>query len=478
MRGPEDTTQSLSVKGVLRNRKDEKREKEMKREIKTMRLVTFNSNGNPALRYSKGAASLLLQVLPTLCLLFTLFISSCSKGLPDPETEPDPFAPDDSIFSPIVFSGMLGDTVSRQMGQAPTRSLIEATGGYRPGLLTTGLEEKDVESFKVWAYKTKTVSGSAPSFNYTGLQTVMDGYTVEWTVNSAGTTSSNSSGWEYVKGEQTIKYWDLDATSYRFFGYAPATSDAISLSGSDETRTLLKIKIADEASSPYISRLWFSNNSTGITPAYLETVQMQFVKPLSKVRFRLIDINGKPFNNNIGAIDVSSIKFKPTDESGIATSGTLCVEYPLTGTATDWQVDGLVNPTDECYTTPSYLDDNSMTIPYVDKDEYIDSELAIDAAISAELAAKLLPVGAGDSDYDKWYTLMPNVSQGTYTLSITVGSINKTAVVPAIYMRWLPGYYYTYIFKVSESGIYFDAVQIALKDWGVGEAEDRSIYNW
>lgn len=477
----------------------------MKREIKATRLGARDGR-IPMQERRRGLARLLRQALSPVCVLSALaalFIAAaCSKGeQPDPVVGPVPGpvnpAPADSIVSPIVFSGLLGDTVSQQMGgQAPTRSLMATTygSGSQPKS-ATGLEEEGVTAFKVWAYKTKSVSGAAPSLNYSGLQTVIDGYTVTYRPNSAGTTTANTDDWEYVGGDQTVKYWDLDATSYRFFGYAPAASDAASVSAS-ATRALLSVRIApaaadpttpDEESSPYISRMWFSNNSAGTEPAYLEAVRMQFVKPLSRVRFRLIGSDGKPFRNPTGTVVVSTISFGPTQPEPadpgyplrIATAGTLRIAYPLTGTDTGWQVDGLVtDPGDESYTSPCYLPEAGMTLPYVDKDEYIDDELATDAAASAALAARLLPDGAAESDYNKWYTLLPNTSQGTYTLSITIGGKERTAVVPAVYMRWLPGYSYTYIFKASEEGVNFDAVQVGLKDWGTGEAEDRSIYNW
>lgn len=479
----------------------------MKRETEAMRLEA-RDGCIPMQEHRGGLARLLRQVLSparVLSALAVLFIAAaCSKG-GEPKPGPVSPAPADSIVSPIVFSGLLGDTVSQQMGgQAPTRSQMTATGnnGNRPLSASTGLEEKGVTDFKVWAYKTKSVSGTAPSLSYAGLQTVIDGYTVTYRPNSAGTTA-NTDDWEYVKGDQTIKYWDLDATSYRFLGFAPADGPVSVRLDNEElnsaTQAWLNVGIEtvgagdptpDEESSPYVSRLWFSNNSAGTEPAYLEAVRMQFIKPLTRVRFRLTDSDGKPFRNTTGTVVVSSISFKPTQPEPadpdypvrIATAGTLRIVYPLTGTGTGLLSAGLVTDTgDESYTEPAYLDaDKGMTIPYVDKDDYTDDTAVppVDAEESAALAAKLLPDGADDTYYDKWYTLLPNTSQGSYTLSITIGGIDRTAVVPAVYMRWLPGYNYTYIFKASETGINFDAVQVGLRDWGIGEAEDRSIYNW
>lgn len=81
----------------------------------------------------------------------------------------------------------------------------------------TGLETIS-KTFKVWGYKT-TEGNYTSGFNQ--YQNVMDGYTVSWTQQ----TSSNTADWEYVGiANQTIKYWDYSATSYRFFAYSIPTA--------------------------------------------------------------------------------------------------------------------------------------------------------------------------------------------------------------------------------------------------------------
>lgn len=91
----------------------------------------------------------------------------------------------------------------------------------------TGLETIS-KSFKVWGYK--TTEGNYTS-GFDQSQNVMDAYTVNWTQQTANTTSSNTTDWEYVgipneklNANQTIKYWDYSATSYRFFAYSIPTA--------------------------------------------------------------------------------------------------------------------------------------------------------------------------------------------------------------------------------------------------------------
>jgi len=77
-----------------------------------------------------------------------------------------------------------------------------------------------------------------------------------------------------------------------------------------------------------------------------------------------------------------------------------------------------------------------------------------------------------------WYTVVPNTSQGSYTLSVSINSATKTAVVPAEYMQWKPGYSYTYIFKITdEGGVEIGWVDYAVTPWTEMET-DRTVYNW
>ena len=77
-----------------------------------------------------------------------------------------------------------------------------------------------------------------------------------------------------------------------------------------------------------------------------------------------------------------------------------------------------------------------------------------------------------------WYTVIPNLTQGSYTLTVSINNVEKTAVVPAEYMKWLPGYSYTYIFKITDAG----GVEIGWVDYKVTPWTDmevsKSVYNW
>ncbi len=97
----------------------------------------------------------------------------------------------------------------------------------------TGKDAADLlgKKFVVFGYK-GTTTGTPGS-------TVFDNYFVEYTENTANTTESNSSNWEYVDKtpikhatdngitKQTIKYWDYSKTQYDFIAWSTGSKTAI-----------------------------------------------------------------------------------------------------------------------------------------------------------------------------------------------------------------------------------------------------------
>ena len=87
-------------------------------------------------------------------------------------------------------------------------------------------------------------------------------------------------------------------------------------------------------------------------------------------------------------------------------------------------------------------------------------------------------LSSGKMTSDGWYIVLPNNTQRSYTLSVTVNGESKTAVMPEQYMQWLPGYSYTYVFKITdEGGVEIGWVEYAMTPWTDLEA-DRTTYNW
>ena len=132
--------------------------------------------------------------------------------------------------------------------------------------------------------------------------------------------------------------------------------------------------------------------------------------------------------------------FKPTDEGKkIETGGTVTVSYPLTG-----------EQKQETITVSAITGINALTEDYV------------------------------ENGTKKWYTVLPATGQGTYTLTVKVNDEDKTVVVPAAYMDWLPGYCYTYVFKIDAvGGVEIGWVDYAVTPWNTSiPSADHQVYNW
>ena len=329
----------------------------------------------------------------------------------------------------------------------------------------TPLEDSKT-SFYVWAYKNDGYSDATSE--YTSYQSVMPQFLVNWVDNSAYTTTSNTHEWEYVgqAPDQTIKYWDWSAKAYRFFGYAGNLSD-LTVDESDASKVSFSFDAdassdASIAATPYVTDLWFSTGNLAQYPdrQFGRAVQLMFKKPFARVRFLFTFVEGLSF----GREKLSQIRFYPTKPSPsdpapiIATAGTVNVTYPLTGTGIE-----------ETWTTSGTTGINAFTIDHYDAPSPVPDGY---------------PLGSAATDWpntpNKWYTVLPAPSQGSFMLEVAVVSEEiKTAVVPAEYMQWKAGFEYTYKFKITESGgITMDVIQVAINDWGNKKSSEHYVYNW
>ena len=347
------------------------------------------------------------------------------------ESRPDDDVPVVDTRTAISFSGQQGEEQAVSQGTNRANSITRAG---------TPLSES-ATSFKVWGYKNMSFSAD----NYGDLQTVFPGYVVNW--SSGSSSASNSNGWEYVAQqtgndpEQTIKYWDMDAKAYRYFAVTGNPTHVANEPNGSHEFTFNADASSDEAiaATPYFSKLWFS---TGDPVAYAnkqfgKPVQLEFLKPFARVRF-LFNYSYAP-----EGVKLTNISFKPTDNSKIARKGTVKVTYPLTGTATS-----------ESYTVTK-------------------NNNPAEGEELTDFTEEYIPEGT-----EKWYTVFPVDTQGSYTMSVTVDKTAKTAVVPAEYMSWKPGYSYTYIFKITEQGgVEIDLVQTAVTSWIELEI-NHTVYNW
>ncbi len=352
-------------------------------------------------------------VLWAILLLTAVCIISCSKDTPEIPTTTEEHG------KPIVFGGAVGETK-------------EETEGSR----AAGLETIDIKSFKIYGYKNTSYDAATQSYN--DLQTVFSGYNVSWTQNTANTTTSNKYDWEYVAGTQTIKYWDFSALAYRYMSYAPATASVTVTKTADKIEFAMPVDVTSEASVnavPYYSNLWFSNNNYPQHIAYGSAVVLSFIKPYCRVRLMFIDNQGNAITTSsvqYRKTTQGSIHFKPSDNSAIGNKGTVTISYPLAGK------------------------------------DITESVSAVAAESVASLTEPYEEATAFSATAKKYYNLLPNTNQGTFTLSLTYNGEQRTAVVPAQFMQWKTGYEYTYVFKLTDTAVSFVPELWVYTKWQAG----------
>nr|WP_294715852.1 hypothetical protein [Prevotella sp.] len=309
----------------------------------------------------------------------------------------------------------------------------------------TGLETIS-KSFKVWGYKT---IGGNNTGGFDHYQNVMDGYLVNWTQQTANPTSSNTADWEYVGiANQTIKYWDYSATSYRFFAYsiptaagnitAPTFSEPSTKEGSTTTQASFSIpfnydKDATNVSTPYISDLWLSDNQNFENRKYGACVKLTFAPIITKVRFK--------FNYQAESqVSITNISFRNVNDVPSPTSGNIIITYPITGMDTQasyiWE------------TTGTETEPINFTIPYEEEGD----------------------LNHQTTTRKKWYFVPPlgdskTTQQSAYIITADINGKKATATVPAEFMQWKAGYQYTYIFKITEAGTNIAFTNMKVEKW-------------
>ena len=422
-----------------------------------------------------------LRLMGLISLIGLMGLMGCSGGGGDdaPGLPPTPPPTPTVTETAISFSG--AESLEQAVNSGGSDGTNRACGTNRAygtngaNRRAAGTPLSDItQTFHVWGYKNMSESAG----NYGNPQQVIPGYRVDWSANSAATTTTNSKGWEYVGiDNQTIKYWDWGAKAYRYFAVTgwsgaepptpPATYEADKAYGaykSSETGKPYEISMLADASpgadaeataakrnaTPYFSRLWFSTGDPVAYPdkQFGKPVTLEFLKPYARVRFLF------KYSTPRQGFKLGVPSFKPTDGSKkIARKGTVTVHYPTEGPEIK-----------EWYT----VEPNSDSDPAVNK--------AL-AAFTEDFDPDDDTKNYTASD-NGWYWVFPNNTQGSYTLTVTVNNSGRSVTVPAQYMQWLPGYSYTYIFKVTEEGgVEIGWVEYAMTPWTDMEVS-KSVYNW
>ncbi len=365
--------------------------------------------------------------------------------------------------------------------------------------------------FIVYAEKNEDATAATATAPAAG-NLVFPNYRVNYTANTAYTTTSNTKDWEYVglahtsadaanikmggtavtENVQTIKYWDYAATSYTFTAVSAKPSD---ISGgkvkinklTSGTTVYDKGYEVDVTADADLNSLYFADRvniaqsndkDRTVSNQYGGNVTFTFRNGQSQVRVGMYE--------TIPGYDVKVTKFYYVDNAnptfatmtnGVTTNFVANVPNTATGVAGKFTVkyfDNTVASTENHPTITFAPTTAADTKTYITLGDQI-------------IAATKLAETSATPTYDKaagaFTTVFPQEANDKslklkvdYQLKNTVtGEIinitGKTAEVPAQYLQWKPNYKYTYLFKINDKDLYpitFDAVVIEAED---GEAE-------
>ncbi len=380
----------------------------------------------------------------------------------------------------------------------------------------TGKEAADLLGghFHVFAIKNEDADGAG---NLTAENLVFNNYKVTYTDGSQGTSATNPAGWDYV-GEtltaneaaniqsnsgteaQLIKYWDYNASDYTFYAFAMANNNIDEGKIKVEKVTNYKNDVYQNGYTVTLTadadptKLYLANRQhitasanqdPTQTNAYGGKVNFSFRNAMAKVRVGMYE--------TIPGYSLTLDAFRIADASATPSFGDMTTEQTTSFAA------NLANA------KPGTA--GSFTVIYKDQQT---TEENVPAVLFNGTRANVLTLGdnlkqgtqlgedAANVVYDQAggaytpvYPMEGNVSnlklKVDFTLTAKTGETikvkNATAEVPASFLKWRPGYAYTYLFKISDqtnaaigslTGLYpitFDA--LAIVD-GTGKEEEIS----
>lgn len=372
--------------------------------------------------------------------------------------------------------------------------------------------------FIVYGEKSETADGAAPVIDgSTTHQLVFQNYQVNFEPGTGLSTTSNTTGWEYVgfahsseyqshittstTDVQTIKYWDYSASNYVFTAFsakqADLTSGAVSVTKITAKTTdnmvydkgyTVTLTAAADPTKLYFSDRQVITQGTGTNHtapnAYGGNVKLTFRNGVSQIRVGMYEI--------VPGYSVTIDKFYYVDDASPAFN-------TMTTPGTDKfyaNVPNLMTTDGVTMHVTYYPSGDRVNQPKISIDETPHNYIALggaDAASTGLKATATLSEVITAPTYDKTSAeFTPVFPQETnnktlklkldYTLTApvtgeTIKITGATAEVPAEYLQWKPNFKYTYIFKISQDtngssggsvqGLYpisFDAVTVEAED--------------
>ena len=412
-------------------------------------------------------------------------------------------------------------------GTAPIAFNMQGVGQTRASQTGATAAEALHYEFIVWGEKNETDGKQADATNL-----VFQNYRVQYKDQTAYTTTSNRRNWEYAgitpyasnivspsvnPTVQTIKYWDLGASSYTFTAVSAAWHDLHNTDNSSASSPLVKItktqsdpaatgdNTGSAANKGYTIELLAGSHPDSIyvsdrknitklsdgtavdttaVNAYGGIAQLTFRNFMSKIRFGIYEtVPGYK-------VVITGIKYSEGSNN--------VVTHPTTGDASDktFGITGnfvaVGNGSDDNAETTKYtvtyetdgkakvtVNDKCNTSTYVNTTgtNWLSTSWTSTTGTNNVIAeSNSQPTyDRGDNNAGTYTTILPNPSNSKgLTLEISYDLYSedtgekisvdyKKATVPAAYCQWKSNYAYTYVFKISDKSaelypITFDAV--------------------
>ena len=374
---------------------------------------------------------------------------------------------------------------------SPTNVAAEGDGSIQFGSGAPNLTRADLYGSaaavklgnKFVVYGTKHVSAEVETA--TNDEVVFNNFQVEWSSNTAGTTASNSSDWEYVGKtsydasitSQGIKYWDYSAAcGYTFYAFSstdisyPAVDgDKVSVTKttSDGTSLYNKGYAVTVKNGATLNNLYFSDRVPVAKDDYDKTVDFTFRNIGAKVRVG--------FYETIPGYSVKIDKFYIDEDATAAVTAFSAMKDGKTdGFYASLQnvkrdVDQTLNVTYYENTTPDpnpiqFINRPKMTNPLSGYNSYL--KLGNGSGIIGKTLATVansptwVAGYAADNYYIPVFPFEGNTNPLFLKLDFTMTAEGGTgevihvrgarAIVPAKYVQWKSNFAYTYIFKISD----------------------------
>ena len=322
---------------------------------------------------------------------------------------------------------------------------------------------------------------------------VFDNYVVAWEDNTANTTESNSSNWEYVgKGRikhaidhgitnQTIKYWDYSKAQYDFIAWSTGKKTAI-YEGTPAAGEVLVSAIDPNATAT--AAYTFTGTAADLSDCYIadlvtvKKAQYGNMTANNPVTFSFRQLGTKVrigIYETVPGYSVKDVKFYT--QGGILTDPAteIVTNATIFSTAADIYTEGTYTVTFPTVDDATKADNNQAHVTFAPKTGVTQTTTVDCGGLTYTIAEDGEKIGtkflgrssntasfAGDAATDYYVTYLPNETGANlnlrvdFTLESTDGSgeeifvKNAKAQVPSIYTTWKPGFAYTYLFKISD----------------------------